>query len=172
MIVFRLTWVGLRSLVLRWRRFFGFTSCTPRDRSSSARLVADEPKPSEPMVVSSSENAASFSESKLISNPESEPSRPYKHFGSMVAKRLVTRTRSDIAPRPAPGRLLGVGGPIVPLLDKCNTLVDVDRYGGRGCRKDRFFFADGCDSRWHVFTVMFVNREFYAVYSLEIRLET
>lgn len=57
--------------------------------SSSARLCADDTKPSEPIVQSSNENVASFSESKLISKPESQLSSPYKHFGTMVARRLV-----------------------------------------------------------------------------------
>lgn len=123
-----LTCIGLRSLVLLWRRFFGFTC-----RSSSAKLT-DEAKPSEP-IVSSSENVASFSESKLISNPESEPSRPYKHFGSMVAKRLVVHKHWALDHRTLAGTRSGVGGSAVLLLDKCNTLITAIefRVGGIFC---------------------------------------
>lgn len=117
-----LTCIGLRSLVLLCRRFFGFTC-----RSSSAKLT-DEAKPSEP-IVSSNENVASFSESKLISNPESEPSRPYKHFGSMVTKRLVIHKHGAFDHRTLAGTRSRVGGPAVLLLGKCNTLIIVVAIG-------------------------------------------
>lgn len=134
----RLTCVGLRSLVLLWRRLFGVFAC--RRRSSSATL-ADEPKPSEPAVQSSNENAVSFSESKLISNPESEPSRPYRRFGSMVAKRLVTRAAAALHAHPHrhPAHRGVVGGSTVSLLDKCNTPL-VQQPSGGDCTAVRQFW--------------------------------
>lgn len=140
-----LTCIGLRSLVLLWRRFFGFTC-----RSSSAKLT-DEAKPSEP-IVSSSENVASFSESKLISNPESEPSRPYKHFGSMVAKRLVVHKHWALDHRTLAGTRSGVGGSAVLLLDKCNTLITAIEF-----RVGVYFSV----AVFRFVIILFLNRKFH-----------
>jgi len=103
-------------------------------------------------MVSSNENAASFSESKLISNPESEPSRPYKLFGSMVAKRLVTDARGSFVHRTLVGTRWRVGGSAVSLLDKCNTLVVIVIARG-GLLLQPFFFLFFFSGRWQCFYV-------------------